>query len=178
MRSFRKEMDGGLLARMNGRVSMHEVRRRTASPDSPDFDRHCQGCGEDGAMTIVSGCRLRSDMQHRHRCYTESSPAMIRAAVPTMDEPGDMTFAALVLFPELAAWTSLSSWRAQPVICVSSLGQVTRLKFALYNIRPSCGCLALGGKSTLVYQRSETNRTAIGSHLEEPREDCCSRPLN
>ena len=42
---------------------------------------------------------------------------------------------ACVVFPESCSASVTSSFRTQPVLAVISLGQTTRLKFALWNVR-------------------------------------------
>jgi hypothetical protein len=71
------------------------------------------------------------DMQRRHCCYTNTRLARTMASAAKKGDVEDDAGAAEV-WPSAKAFSSV---RMQPVLSVSSVGQTTRLKFALWNVR-------------------------------------------
>lgn len=95
--------------------------------------------------------------------------ATVRAA--TIEKDGEKSVAAA-----LSPARTLSSSRVHWVLSVSTCGQGTRLKVALWHVRQALGCEAC--RRTLDMMHPQTSRTAIGSQPAAPLATCRSLLLN
>lgn len=83
----------------------------------------------------------KAGVQNR-QSHNESKTTKLAAETAIPNETSVMCAEELfvcVVFPESCSASVISSLRTQPVFVVISLGQTTRLKFALWNVRDMVG---------------------------------------